>query len=49
MANLLCKDGIHAEAKSCGIVYYSHANIEYAYKPLTDRLTYTTNVEGLDS
>lgn len=48
MVNLLDKKEVNIESKSHGIAYYSTGTIENNYKPVFDKLTNTTRVEGLE-
>ncbi|KAF2745812.1 hypothetical protein M011DRAFT_469070 [Sporormia fimetaria CBS 119925] len=47
MVNLLGKD-VKRESKSHGIAYYSNTTIADTYKPISDKLRDTTEVEGLE-
>jgi hypothetical protein len=48
MINLLSKDDIKTDSKANGIAYYSTITIENTYKSLADKLTNSTDVQGLD-
>jgi hypothetical protein len=48
MVNLLDKKDLNVESKSHGIAYYSTNTIENNYKSVSDKLTNTTRVEGLE-